>query len=283
MAEPEQVVVEEPAVVEPPAVEAVEQLEVPAADAAVEQPAAEAAEEPPAKRSMLADLLTERRKRQELEGRLEQLQQQVNTAVHQPREQAAHVERERASLQATAERLRLVTTDAAGAQVWDLDAAKRVRDEMTEVAKTVAQQVVQPVAQMTVSERASANAHAAEAYAKEQGWSEEAVAIIKGEYLQLLKQANGAQMLANPEVATTVWFQGIGKATAAGHAVTPKKAAAPAAGAPPLPAPAAGRRPGGAAIQLSAAAQKVYKEAGIDPGKTAVTYDAKGGATLRDD
>lgn len=281
----EQVIDQVPPVEEPPVPPVDPPPEPPAEPQEPETPPAAAAEgEPePKKGGMLAELITERRKRQELEARLEQVSQRLST-VEQPRHQEAAQERERAALIETAKELNLVTTDpATNQQVWDLEAAKRAHTWGTRIARQAAAEVVQPVQRFTMNGAANAHVNEAVAFARQHGLPEEGIKILEDTYRSALGQANGAELVADPNVAQTIYFQGIGRAAAAGHVMPTKKAQpAPGGGGPPIQSPATGRRAPAAALQLPPAAAKVYAEAGIDPANTAHTFDAKGAAILKD-
>ncbi len=191
-------------------------------------------------------------------------------------------EQERVELQATAERLRLVTTDTDGKQVWDLDAAKRVKDEINSGANAA----VAPIRQTLLMQSAQANVNTAVEFAKAAKMPEPALEFVRAKYVEMLGQPNGAAMLADPKVAETIWYNAIGEATARGL-LTPSASPVKADPKPAVVAPATGRRNGTAAVQLSASAQKAYKDNNLDPGKaytarTQVQPDAQGAYSLED-
>lgn len=260
-------VVETP-VIEPP--EGETQTETPVAETQTETVVEGQQPEKPKKPGLVAELVEERKERKRLADEVASLRAEMQTWRAPQGPSDAEKAREQASLEATAQRLRLYTApDAEGKQYLDLDAAKRVREEMVEVSRSVAAEMVGPVRRTALEKDAMHHIESAIAHATKLGMNEEAVAFIRDQYLEVAKQPNGAELLANPDVAKTTWRLGLGAALEAGVLQpTAAKKAPPVAGPPAIPAPAAGRRSGQqAAIQLSAKAQQVYRDAGMDPNK----------------
>lgn len=262
-------VVETPAI-ETPAIEAAAE-ETPAVEAAVETPA-EPAKKPT---GLVAELIEERTSRKALERRLSEVQPllqrltpELQAAILEGRALAQppvnHKEAETQRLTAVAERYGLFKTDAAGNQMPDLETASRVDGG---IRQTVREELA-PMQQQTLAERATTNVQKALAFAEANGYD---VDTVRETYEDVLRQPNGAAMIADPNVAKTVWFQALGRATASGK--TPKPAAAAtalAAAKPPVVgSEGAGKRtPGQASVRLSPQIQKIYKENGIDPTKS---------------
>lgn len=257
---------------------------VPAVDPAAADPAGDAdpapavdpaAEpEPAARGRMLEELIEHRTERRRLEKQLqsfapvlERLTPEVQRALVEGRIQlqppAQAPDQRKEQLQQRAERLRLYTLNDSGEKVYDLDAAARVEQEIRDVAK----EVVAPYEQQSLAERATTNVNKALEFASANGYD---VDFIRDTYQEVLGQPNGAAMVADPKVAETIWYQAIGRATAAGKL---PKARPAAAAPPPVPAaivadPAGRRTPAVAAITLSPGLQRVYRENGVDPTKT---------------
>lgn len=268
-----------PAATTPPAESATtETPEAPAQEAATEQPADPSAEphtETPAaekKRGMLQELIEERKARQELERRLsavspvlQRLTPEIQQAVMEGRlviqPPQASAEAEKARLEAVAKDLQLYRQEN-GQYVLDLDAAKRVD---TYVRGTV-QQAVEPVRHMTLHEKAQAHLNHARAFAAQHKLDVETVDEVFGE---VLAQPNGAELLANPNVAARVWETAVGRMHGKGKLTAPAPAQ-PAKQPPPaaIITEAGGRRgPATSAIQLSPGLAAVYRDHGVDPNK----------------
>lgn len=259
------------ATIETPAEEAaVEEAEVPAEG----QP--EGQTPPPAPhRGAVAELIQNRKALREekesrlrLEGELAAIRRQIDSGqlLQRPQQNPTEVEQQR--LTATAQRLGLVKQDGTP----DLEAAGRAEAW----ARDVVRQEVEPLRNLTLQDKATLHVNYAVEHARKSGLGDEAVQIIGDAYRQVLQQPNGAQVLSQKEVAEAIWYQGLGRAAAAGK-LTPTQmqqaVAQPQQGTtPPNPAPAVGRRATGAALQLSPAVQRVYADAGLDPTKG---YSAK--------
>ena len=150
----------------------------------------------------------------------------------------------------------------------DLEAAARV----DQWGREIVHEAIAPVRHMTLRDKAMGNVNAALQFAEQNGFD---VDTVRETYGEVLNQPNGAELLSQAEVATTVWHQAIGRAVTAGKLPKPKTPAAAAPAVPAKPAtPAAiiteapGRRgPAAAAIRLSPALEKVYRDHGIDPAK----------------
>lgn len=267
--------------VDPPAEEAV--LETTADDGA--EPIIEAAADPAAppaprpKRGLVEELIDERRERKEAQAALKEMQADpvmqrltpdIRRAIAEGRLVVAppqsNPDAERQRLASVAERYGLYRVDDKGERTPDLDTAKRVDDGIRETVR----EEIAPIQNMTLAQKATHHTNIAIEHATKTLGSEQA-AIVKEEYETILRQPNGARMLAQPEVAQTVWRQAMGRLVEEGKyvaaKVVPAKVVDPAA--PPVVPPVTGRRAPQASIQLSPALQRVYKDHGIDPNKTA--------------
>lgn len=256
------------AVVEPePAAEPAAEPVVAAAEPEPEPAAEPAAPAAAKKQSMLEELITERTLRKQAEGRLREVtpilqrltpdvQQALNEGRLQIQPPQSNQDLEKQRLEQVANDLGLLKAD----NTPDLDAARRV----DRYVRGTVQAAVEPVRNLTLAEKAHQNLSVALQYAAAQKMPKEAIDIIEATYREVLAQPNGAQVLSQAEVATTLWHQGLGRALAQGKL---KGAAAPPA---PEPSPAVlvadppGRR-GAAAIALSPALQRVYRDHGMDP------------------
>lgn len=271
--EPEPVAAPEGSAEPDAAVEGVETATETPAEEAVVEPAPEP--EPKQHKGAVAELIAnrkalreEREARARLEGRLAQIDRDLQDGriLRQAPRVAADVDRDR--LTKTAERLNLHTVDAAGNKVPDLDAAARV----DAWGRELVQENIAPIQHMTLRDKAIANRNEAIRYATEHGVD---VDTVQETFDSVLSQPNGAQLLSQSEVAMTVWRQAVGESVIRGKLPKGKAAPVAAAGAPARTTPAAivteapGRRgPAAAAIKLSPALARVYKEHGLDPTKT---------------
>ena len=260
-----------------PVAEAV--AELPAEEAAPEEDAEAEPEPAPAPErkhtGAVAELIenrkalkAEREARQQLQSQLRRVEEDMREGrlfrqAPKPREEV-----QQDALAGVAKRLNLYTQDAAGNRVPDLEAAGRVDGYIREAVR----EQVAPVQQMTLHDKAMANVRTALEYADANGYDVDA---IRDTYAEVLQQANGAQMLSQPEVATTVWHQAVGRAVAAGKLPRQRQAATGTEPTTKPRTPAAivtesgGRRaPSVAALKLAPALAKVYKDHGIDPEKT---------------
>lgn len=272
---PAAAVEEQPAAEETAAEAVVETEQTAEQEATVEQPAAAAAVKPAATTVPVGELIAERTARKNIERTLKQfepllqrltpeLQQAIleGRALTAPPVNTREVESQR--LTQVAEKFGLFKTDADGNQVPDLDTAKRVDAGIRDVVR----EEVAPLRQESASDKATQNLRTALTFAEANGYD---VDTVRETYEDVLRQPNGAAMLADPNVAKTVWFQALGRMTAAGKAPAPKPAAAAPAAAvkpPVIPAEGGRRAPGQAAVRLSPQIQKVYKDNGIDPTKS---------------
>jgi len=230
------------------------------------EPAADVVEKP-RKPGMLEELIETRTRLKQAEGHLKSLSPvlsrltpEVQEAIAegrlvvQPRQAAPDAERER--LKSVAETLGLLKAD----NTPDIDAARRVD---TYVQGTVKQHVA-PLHHASLTGQAKVNVDKALAFATEHGYD---VDTVRETFMDVLNQPNGAAMLAQAKVAETVWFQAVGRATAAGKLPTkaaPVKAATPAA----VITEGTGRRGAPASsVQLSPQLAKVYRDNGMDPAK----------------
>lgn len=274
-----------PAPVADPAPPAEVVEEVPAVEAAaeevaepvVEPPADPAAPAPKPKRGMLEELIDERKERRELSKRLEayerdpvmqRLTPEVRQAIAEGRlvvaPPQANPDAERQRLASVAERYGLYKLDDKGERTPDLETAKRVDAGIRETVR----EEIAPIQNMTLAQKATHYTNIAIEHATKTMGAEQA-AIVKEEYEKILGQPNGAAMLAQKEVAETIWRQAMGELVIRGKYVAPK-AAAPAKADPAAPVipPVTGRRAPQASIQLNPALQRVYKDHGLDPTKT---------------
>lgn len=289
----------------PPAEEAAPVVE-PAAEPeavveAAEEPAAEVAADPAAqpapkqKRGLVEELIDERRERKALRERLDtyekdpvlsRLTPDVRRAIAEgtlvvgPPKSNPDAERER--LAAVAERYGLYTLDASNQRIPDLETAKRVDAGIRETVR----EEIAPIRNVTLADKAMANVGIAVQHATTTLGAEQA-AVVKEEYDAILRLPNGAQMLSQPEVARTIWKQAIGTLHERGLLAGGAKPAPQKDPAAPVIPPVTGRRNPQAAIQLSPALQRVYKDAGLDPTKTPSaskmpTPDAQGYMSLED-
>jgi hypothetical protein len=243
-------------------------------------PPADADRRPAAKGSMLAELIAERTARRDAERRLSQFESnpvlqrltpEVQQAILEGRVQIAAPEATRAAeqerLRSVAETLQLYKLDANGQHVPDLDAAKRV----SQFVRSEVQAEVAPVRQMSLAEKARVNVDKAVAYASQHGLD---VDIVKDEFLTILTQPNGPEMLSDAKIAKQVWRVAVGRMHEEGK-LTAKEAKKAAAAVPATTTPAAiiseptGRRASAAsAITLSPGLQRVYAEHGVNPAKS---------------
>lgn len=209
-----------------------------------------------------AEAKREREGRIALEGRLEQIERDLSEGRLLRQAPTPQVDVDRARAMQTAETLNLYTQDAQGNRVPDLEAAARVDTW----GRQIVSEAVAPVRAMTLRDKAMANVSAAIQFAEANGFD---VETVKDTYGEILRQPNGAELLSQAEVATTVWHQAVGRAVTAGK--LPKAKAAPVAAPVPAAKPAAiiteapGRRGPAAAIRLSPALERVYRDHGLDP------------------
>lgn len=242
-----------------------------------EQPAEPAAAAKRQPSGAVAELIALRLEKKQLAQRLQQFEsspvlQRLTPEIQQaimdgrvsiaPPQASREAEQER--LKGVAETLQLFKVNAQGETVPDLDAAKRV----SSFVRQEVQAEVAPVRHMTLSEKANDNVTRAVAYAEANGLD---VDIVKDEFLAILAQPNGAEMLSQQKIARQVWRGAVGRMHEEGKLTKAEKKAA-AAG--PEKAPAAiiteptGRRASASqGIQLSPALQRVYAEHGLTPGK----------------
>lgn len=234
----------------------------------------------------VAELIALRREKQQLQARVQQFESNPVLQRLTPDMQQAALEgrltiqppqgsreAEERRLTAVADKFGLYRTDAQGQQVPDLDTAKRVAAGIRDIVK----EEIAPVRYATLADKANANVHEAVRAATAAKYPDEAVNIIKAEFHGVLSNANGAEMLSQPEVAMRVWDAAVGRAVREGAMTVAQGAKALAQGAPAMPAgghpavvlaDATGRRGNAASIQLSPQLQSVYAAHGIDPAKT---------------
>jgi len=255
------------------------QEETPAAEATpAEEPAAAAEPEPaPEKKpnGLLAELIEERKARRALEQQithyapvLQRLTPEMQQAILEGRVLAeppkSNREAERERLAAVAEQVGLYKVEN-GQRVPDLDAAKRVDG----LIRSTVREEVAPMQHQAAFD--VARKHYAEALNVAANYSPDVQAVVKEEFDALLSMPNGAQMLRDGKVAMRAWDAAIGRAVREGKLTPAQGAAATAAAAKPSTPPAipadttARRAPGQAAIRLSPALQKVYRDHGLDP------------------
>lgn len=240
-----------------------------------EEPAAPLKRQPS---GAVAELIALRQEKKQLAARLQQFEsspvlQRLTPEIQQaildgrvsiaPPQASREAEQER--LKSVAETLQLYKVDAGGNTIPDLDAAKRV----SSFVRSEVQAEVAPVRHLTLSEKANDNVTRAVAYAEANGLD---VDIVKDEFLTILAQPNGAEMLSQQKIARQVWRGAVGRMHEEGKLTKAEKKAA--AAGPTEKAPAAiiteptGRRASASqGIQLSPALQRVYAEHGLTPGK----------------
>lgn len=231
-------------------------------------------------RGAVAELIALRREKKVLAERLQQFESnpvinrltpEVQQAIMEGRLQIAPPqgsrEAEHARLTDVAQTLQLYKVDAQGNTVPDLEAASRVSN----FVRTEVRQAVEPVRQSTLAEKAQHNVKLAIQHAEQNGLD---VDIIREEFLTVLQQPNGPQMLAQQNIAKQVWRAAVGRMHEEGR-LTKKEAKAAVAAGPDGKTPAAvviepsGRRgSAGTGIQLSPALQRVYQDNGMDPSKS---------------
>lgn len=255
------------------------------------EPTAEPEPEPaaPARKGggMLAELIEERKARQGAQAELGRITREMaegRLVRREPVPAAPVADQERAAVQATAERLRLVSTAEDGTQTWDLDAASRVRAEM----RAVAAETQAPVQAIVLQNKADANMAAIWAKAAEDGIPAEAMEVVAEQFKGVMAMPNGAQLLAQANVADTIFERGLGLAVRAGKL----KAGAAVGGVipaiKPVVSPATGRRGAGAAgIALSPKMQQLYRDNGLEPSKahtasTPIVFGKDGSISLED-
>lgn len=240
-------------------------------------PAAEAA-------AFKAEMIAERTERKLIAKQLKELQDDIRSgklAPQAPPTPAAELERQH--LEDVAKRLGLYAKDANDQVVPDLEAAKRVDGFVRDTVRAE----VAPVRHTTLADKAAYNRQVAIQHATTH-LSADVAEIVRQEFDDLLGNPNGAELLAQEKVARTVWRQALGRAVEEGKMTSAAaKAAAKADPPPPAPSPATGRRGPTASITLTPAQQRVYRDAGIDPSKTAtatkpMVMDRTGGIALED-
>lgn len=246
-------------------------------DPATDPAAAPGGEPEPPKRQpsgAVAELIALRKEKKDLAQRLDQFERnpvmqrltpEVQQALLEGRISIAAPEATRAAeqqrLQDVAEALQLYKVDGQGQTVPDLDAARRV----DKLVRSTVQDAVAPVRHMTLSDKAQANVDKAVTWAQQNGLD---VDIVKDEFLSILAQPNGAEMLAQATIAKQVWRGAIGRMHEEGR-LTKKEAAAATKAAPVavITEPTGRRASAAAAITLSPGLAKVYQEAGLNPNK----------------
>lgn len=277
----------EPVAPEPVAESAAEPITAAAEPAAEPEPEPEPVVEaaPDKKRpTMLEELIAERTLRKQAETRLRQaepmlqrLTPEIQQAIQEGRlniqpPQSNH-DLEQKRLEQVANDLGLFKAD----NTPDLDAARRV----DKYVRGTVQQAIAPVRQMTLADKAHQNVSLAISHAQASGIP---VEIVQQTYNEILAQPNGAEMLSQPEVATTVWYQALGRAAAAGK-LSPAAAKVPATTPPAvIVADPAGRRAPNNAITLSPQLEKIYRDHGMDPKAAATkipTVDPSGHMELK--
>jgi hypothetical protein len=263
-----------------------------------DEPPAEPAPEPaaPPKRQatgMLADLLSEREKRQAerdariaVETRLADLEQRIQRGEllqAPPRPVGPDPAVEQTKLEGLAKRLNLYKADGTP----DLESARNAYS----VVREIADEAVAPERQRSIAQVAQGNLHKAVTKATELGYSQEAVAVIQEEFATLMQTPGGQQMLAQPQTALLHWRQALGRAVMEGK-LTPAQAGAasrPGGVTPPGTAPdmiptiPGGRRAPQTTIALTPAQERIYRENGLDPSKgyqKPLTSDGRGGIVL---
>ena len=174
-------------------------------------------------------------------------------------------EAEQERLKSVAETLQLYKVDAGGQTVPDLDAAKRV----SSFVRSEVQAEVAPVRHLTLADKAQENVNRAVSYAEANGLD---VDIVKDEFLAILAQPNGAEMLSQQKIARQVWRGAVGRMHEEGKLTKAEKKAAAAGPGEKAPAaiitePTGRRASASAGIQLSPALQRVYAEHGLAPTK----------------
>lgn len=227
------------------------------------------------KKSLVQELIEERTARKTLEAQLREHTQAITDGrvIVRPPAPAADHERER--FEAVAKQLNFVKADGTP----DLESAAKVDSYV----KSTVRQAIAPMEQTTLEGRANANMSSIWAQAKKDGIPDEAMSVVEQEFRAVMGQHNAAAMLADPNVAETIFQKGLGAAYRAGKLTGKPKPVSPN----PDVAPATGRRPSATNVQLSPALQRVYKDAGLDPNKTAsatkpLQEDERGAISLED-
>lgn len=250
----------------------------PDGDLATDPPADAVGDPEPPKRApsgAVAELIALRREKKELAQRLHQFESspvlqrltpEVQEAILEGRMSIAPPESTRAAEQARltdlAEAMQLYKVDGAGQTVPDLEAAKRV----DKFVRGTVDQAVSPVRHIGLADKAQANVDKAVTWAEQNGLD---VDIVKEEFLSILSQPNGAEMLSQAKIAKQVWRGAIGRMHEEGR-LTKKEAAAAKKDAPAavITEPTGRRASAAAAISLSPGLQRVYAEAGLNPAKS---------------
>jgi hypothetical protein len=268
-------------------VPASEPEQVEAAEPVTEESAAEPIQDGAHKpRGAVKELMELRRESKQLKEQYEATQRELQAfrqgmaegriLTAPPRPQA---DVERQALEATAKRLNLVKQDANGQQVYDLEAASRVRDWV----KDEVRQEIAPIRNQTLAGQARANIDEAVTWARTAGYSEEEQGIIRDTFEADLQRPNGAGFVAQATVAKMIFERAMGRvqlhrqnAQNGTPTSRPRVAAsAPSSTPPPVPVEPGGRR-GPAPTALNETFQRIYRDSGLDP-----TKGYQGGASNR--
>lgn len=268
-----------------PVPEAVAESEQDAGDGLDASPADSPADQQKKKRSMFAEMLSERRLRAEYQQKVQEYERALmdgRLVAKQMAPEPTPDEQEQVKLKKTADRLRLYSIDDKGAKVYDWDAARAVQQEIREAAR----EQVAPLQQMTLEQRADKNIADVWSRAASDGIPAEVLnTIVAAEFRAVMGQQNAAQMLSQPEIVETVFERALGKAFRAGK-LTSTGAPKPKAPAAIITEPSGRRGPASAAVQLSPAIESIYRSHGIDPAKAASgtaapVVDARGHMELK--